>query len=134
MIKIPLSKLFWIILLGIGIIYLVYLPVSYDFDGTVFSHYLRYSLSKNDLNPVLQSHHLLYFPINYALYKFFYLIFGYQVLEYFHLQLFSLLFGLLSLMVIYRIFKNLVGGGGLSNTGCDFNRLHLWFLVLFGGG
>lgn len=108
MIKITPSKLFCITLLGIGLVYLVYLPVSYDFDGTVFSHYLRYALLRNDLKPVLQPHHLLYFPVNYILYKLFFWLFGYQVLEYFHLQLFSLMFGLMSLVIIYRILKHLV--------------------------
>lgn len=100
----------WILglmLFGIGLIYFIHLPVSYDFDGTVFSHYLRYALLKNDLAATAQPHHPLYMPVNYLIYKGLNAAVGYNVLEYFHLQLFSLCFGLLTLWVSYKIIKQM---------------------------
>lgn len=84
--------------------YMVYLPVNYNFDGTVFSQFLRYATHKNTLEPVIQIHHLLYFPVNVLLYKGFQQMTPFPIQEYYFLQLFSLLFGLLTLMVVYRIF------------------------------
>lgn len=89
----------------IGLIYLSYLPVSYDFDGTVFSQYLRYAILKNDLVLSAQPQHPLYIPINYLLYKGLNTVTGYNTLEYFHLQLFSLCFGLLALWVTYKFIR-----------------------------
>jgi hypothetical protein len=96
-------------ILGIGLIYFIYLPVSYDFDGTVFSHYLRYGLVKNDLATVKQPQHLLYMPVNYLIYKALNITAGYNALEYFHLQLFSLFFGLLNLWLCYRLIRRFTG-------------------------
>jgi hypothetical protein len=101
-----------ILLLGlffIALVYFRYLPMSYDFDGTVFSHHLRYALVKGDLNLDQHPHHLFYFPCNYFLYKLLHGLVGYQVLEYFHLQLFSLVFGLLTLGVVYKILNHMSG-------------------------
>jgi hypothetical protein len=93
--------------LGIGLIYLTFFPVNYDFDGTVFSHYLRCGLIKNNLQTIQQPQHPLYMPINYLLYKALNLTLGYNPLEYFHLQLFSLLFGLLTLRLSYKIIREI---------------------------
>lgn len=106
----------------IGFIYFSLLPVNYDFDGTVFSQYLRYALLKNDLAAVNQPQHPLYIPVNYFLYKGLQKIAGYNVLEYFHLQLFSLCFGLLALWMIYKIIKQI--------TGPDQHFIHLAGMAL----
>ncbi len=98
-----------LMLLLIGLIYFSFLPVNYDFDGTVFSQYLRYALVKNDLSVTHQPQHPLYIPINYLLYNGVKKTVGYNVLEYFHLQLFSLCFGLLTLWVTYKIIKQITG-------------------------
>lgn len=98
-----------LMLLLIGLIYFSFLPVNYDFDGTVFSQYLRYSLVKNDLSVTHQPQHPLYIPVNYLLYNGLKKTIGYNVLEYFHLQLFSLCFGLLTLWITYKIIKQLTG-------------------------
>ncbi len=108
MMKLSDKAIFWMVLLIIGLLYFIYLPVSYDFDGTVFSHFLRYALLENNLSPVIQSHHLFYFPLNFIIYKTLNQLTGYQVLEYFHLQLFSLVFGLLTLMMSFRIMKKII--------------------------
>ncbi|MDQ1350631.1 MAG: hypothetical protein QG657_933 [Acidobacteriota bacterium] len=100
-----------LIFLLIGLIYFAFLPVSYDFDGTVFSQYLRYALVKNDLSISHQPQHPLYIPVNYLLYSQLSKTIGYNVLEYFHLQLFSLCFGLLTLWVTYQIIKQITGPG-----------------------
>jgi hypothetical protein len=94
-------------ILGISLIYLIFFPVNYDFDGTVFSHYLRFGLMKKDLKTIQQPQHPLYMPVNYLLYKALNLTLGYNPLEYFHLQLFSLLFGLLTLRLSYKIIRRL---------------------------
>ncbi|MCX6579674.1 MAG: DUF2723 domain-containing protein [Candidatus Aminicenantes bacterium] len=98
-----------LMLLLIGLIYFSFLPVNYDFDGTVFSQYLRYALVKNDLSVTHQPQHPLYIPVNYLLYNGLKKAIGYNVLEYFHLQLFSLCFGLLTLWVAYKIIKQVAG-------------------------
>ncbi len=108
-----LSKLLRKILPGVvislvGITYFYYLPVHYDFDGTVFSQALRYALIKGGLIHTVQPHHLLYFPFNFFTYKFLKITTGYNVLEYFHLQLFSLFFGLMTLILIYKIIKKTI--------------------------
>jgi len=91
----------------IGIIYIGNLPVNYDFDGTVFSQYLRYAVLKNDLVLSAQPQHPLYIPVNYLFYKTLNTVTGYSVLEYFHLQLFSLCFGLLTLWVSYKFIREI---------------------------
>ena len=93
----------------IALLYFRYLPVSYDFDGTVFSQHLRYALVKGDLNLEQHPHHLFYFPCNYFLYQLLHGLVGYQVLEYYHLQLFSLVFGLLTLGIGYKILNHITG-------------------------
>ncbi len=98
-----------LLLFFIALLYFRYLPMSYDFDGTVFSQHLRYALVKGDLNLEQHPHHLFYFPCNYYLYKLLNSLLGYQVLEYFHLQLFSLVFGLLTLGVVYKILNHITG-------------------------
>jgi hypothetical protein len=98
-----------LVLFFIALLYFRYLPVSYDFDGTVFSQHLRHALVKSDIIPALHPHHLFYFPCNYFLYKLLHGVLGYQVLEYFHLQLFSLVFGLLTLGVVYKILNHITG-------------------------
>ncbi|MCU0289123.1 MAG: hypothetical protein MUF15_22360 [Acidobacteria bacterium] len=100
-----------LILFIIALFYLSNLPVNYDFDGTVFSQYLRYALVKNDLAPTHQPQHPLYIPVNYILYKSLESITGYHVLEYFHLQLFSLCFGLLTLWLAYKMLRKISGTG-----------------------
>ena len=101
----------------IGLLYFRFLPLNYDYDGTVFSQYLRYAVVKNDLTPILHPHHLFYFPCNYLLYKSLHWLTGYQVLEYFHLQIFSLLFGLFTLGVIYKILYKITDSRFFSITG-----------------
>lgn len=95
------------VLLLTAMVYFIYLPVSYDFDGTVFSHYLRFALLKSDLASAHQPQHPLYMPLNYYLYKGLSLATGYRALEYFHLQIFSLFFGLLTLWLNYKILSGL---------------------------
>jgi hypothetical protein len=108
-----LSKILQKIMPGIVIflltlLYFYYLPTSYDFDGTVFSQTLRTALIKNDLGQAIQVHHSLYYPANFYIYKALQISIGYNALEYFHLQLFSLLFGLLTLVVSYKILKKTI--------------------------
>jgi len=91
----------------IPLIYFIYLPVSYSFDGTVFSHMLRYALLKHDVLGVIQIHHLLYFPITYLVYRLFEALFHYRVLEFFHLQMFSLFFGAATLLLVERMLKKI---------------------------
>ncbi len=102
--KVPLAAL---VFLGIPLLYFSFLPVSYSFDGTVFSHMLRNALLKNDWLGVVQIHHLLYFPLNYLSYRLLETLFHYQVLEFFHLQLFSMFFGVATLVLIERLLKKL---------------------------
>lgn len=102
-IKLPGKLVLIMAIFSIGVVYFIYLPVSYDFDGTVFSQYLRNALIRDDLVKTSQPHHPLYTPINYLIYKGLKMAVGYNVLEYFHLQLFSLCFGLLTLWVSYKI-------------------------------
>lgn len=99
----------YLIILLIGLFYFINLPAAYDYDGTVFSQYLRYSLAKSDLAAVSNPHHPWYMSVNYYLYKGLRSLFGYNAMEYFHLQLFSLLFGLLTLWVVYKIILSLTG-------------------------
>jgi hypothetical protein len=87
--------------------YMVYLPVDYDFDGTVFSHFLRRAVIQDDLKTVIQPHHLYYFPVSFVLYKLTASLSGVQILEYFFLQMLSLIFGLLSLILVYKIVDRL---------------------------
>jgi len=93
---------------SIGLIYFYYLPTSYDFDGTVFSQTLRNVLIKGGLGEVIQAHHPLYYPLAFFIYKALQITAGYNVLEYFHLQLFSLFFGLFTLIYCYKIVKKAV--------------------------
>lgn len=111
-----------VMLFLIGLIYFSFLPVNYDFDGTVFSQYLRYAVLKNDLAAANQPQHPLYIPVNYILYQGLQKTLGYNVLEYFHLQLFSLCFGLLAMWMIYKIIKQL--------TGPDQHFIHLAGMAL----
>jgi len=97
-----------ILIFVVGLVYFYYLPTHYDFDGTVFSQTLRFALIKGDLAQIIQPHHPLYFPLNYFIYKSLKTAVGYNVLEYFHLQLFSLFFGLLTLMFFYKILKKAI--------------------------
>lgn len=94
-----------VVIFLVGLLYFYYLPVRYDFDGTVFSQTLRSILIKGGLADAIQAHHPLYYPVTFFLYKALQLTTGYNVLEYFHLQLFSLLFGLLTLTFFYKIIK-----------------------------
>ena len=103
--KWPKELVLGVIIFCIGLVYFTYLPVRYDFDGTVFSQYLRYALIRDDLIVTAQPQHPLYIPINYLIYKGLETVSGYSMLEYFHLQLFSLCFGLLTLWVSYKIIK-----------------------------
>ncbi len=109
-----------IVILCIGLFYFIYLPVNYDFDGTVFSHYLRHGLVKGDLSAVHQPHHPLYIPVNYFLYKGLNTITGYNVLEYFHLQLFSLIFGMLTLWFSYKIIRQMTDSRKMTNLSFMF--------------
>lgn len=95
------------VLVAIALLYFGFLPVSYSFDGTVFSHFLRYALLKHNWLAVTQIHHLLYFPGNYLAYRVLESLVHYRVLEFFHLQLFSLFFSLLTLALIERMLKRL---------------------------
>ena len=96
-----------LVFLGVPLLYFIFLPVNYSFDGTVFSHFLRYALIKHNLLDVVQIHHLLYFPANYLVYRVLETIFHYRVLEFFHLQLFSMFFGVMTLVLIERMLKKL---------------------------
>lgn len=116
-VKFQEKYLLLLVLFFIALLYFRYLPVSYDFDGTVFSQHLRYALVKSDIIPALHPHHLFYFPCNYSLYKLLHGVLGYQVLEYFHLQLFSLVFGLLTLGVVYKILNHVTGKHFFSALG-----------------
>jgi hypothetical protein len=91
----------------ITLVYFSFLPVSYSFDGTVFSHFLRYALLKHNWLAVTQIHHLLYFPANYLIYHVLEVVFNYRVLEFFHLQLFSMFFGIMTLVLVERSLKKL---------------------------
>ncbi|MCX6555322.1 MAG: DUF2723 domain-containing protein [Candidatus Aminicenantes bacterium] len=90
-----------------ALLYFSFLPVNYSFDGTVFSHFLRYALIKHDWLGVTQIHHLLYFPANYLIYRVLEALFHYRVLEFFHLQLFSMLFAILNLGLVGRMLKKI---------------------------
>jgi hypothetical protein len=92
---------------GIPLLYFSFLPVSYSFDGTVFSQMLRFALLKRDWLDMVQIHHLLYFPLNYLVYRALAALFHYRVLEFFHLQMFSLFFGAATLLLVERILKKL---------------------------
>jgi hypothetical protein len=101
-------RLIWLgIFFFILYMYIVYLPVDYDFDGTVFSHFLRRAVIQDDIKTVIQPHHLYYFPVSFVLYKLTASLSGAQILEYFFLQMLSLLFGLLSLILVYKIVDRL---------------------------
>ncbi len=91
----------------IPLVYFIFLPVSYSFDGTVFSHMFRSALLKHDWLGSVQFHHLLYFPLNYLAYRLLEALIHYRVLEFFHLQLFSMFFGVASLFLIERMLKKL---------------------------
>ncbi|MCX6557039.1 MAG: DUF2723 domain-containing protein [Candidatus Aminicenantes bacterium] len=96
-----------LLFIAIALLYFSFLPVNYSFDGTVFSHFLRYALLKHDWPAVTQIHHLLYFPANYLLYRGLEVVFHYRVLEFFHLQLFSMFFGVLTLVLVERMLKKI---------------------------
>jgi hypothetical protein len=96
-----------LVFLGVPLLYFIFLPVSYSFDGTVFSHMLRNALLKNDWLGAVQIHHLLYFPLNYLAYRILEALLNYRVLEFFHLQLFSMFFGVATLFLIERMLKKL---------------------------
>jgi len=99
-----LKKYFiFVVIFFIGLIYFLYLPVSYNFDGTVYSYFLRYSIIKKDYISKIHPHHLLYHPLAVGTYKALVSISKVPFLEYFHLQILSLLFGLLTLIFIYKI-------------------------------
>jgi len=102
--KVTLAAL---VFLGVALLYFIFLPVSYSFDGTVFSQMLRYALLKHDWLGVTQFHHLAYFPLNYAVYRALETLFHYRVLEFFHLQLFSMFFGIATLFLVERMMKKL---------------------------
>lgn len=101
----------------IPLLYFIYLPVSYSFDGTVFSQMLRYALLKHDWLAMAQTHHLLYFPVNFLIYRVLQAVFHYQVLEFFHLQLFSLTFAVMTLAIIWRLLKKIGLTWGLRLLG-----------------
>jgi hypothetical protein len=103
----PRILLTTLVLLGVPLLYFIYLPVSYSFDGTVFSHMLRNALLKNDWLGAVQIHHLLYFPLNYLAYRILEALIHYRVLEFFHLQLFSMFFGVATLILVERMLKKL---------------------------
>jgi hypothetical protein len=92
---------------AIALFYFSFLPVNYSFDGTVFSHFLRYALVKQNWLDITKIHHLLYFPANYLVYRVLGFIFHYWVLEFFHLQLFSMFFGVLTLVLVERMLKKI---------------------------
>ncbi len=96
-----------LLILAIALLYFSFLPVSYSFDGTVFSHMLRYALARGDVLAVTQFHHLAYFPLSYALYRSLQALGRYQVLEFFHLQMISLFFAAAALVLIERLLKKL---------------------------
>lgn len=96
-----------LLILAIALLYFSFLPVSYSFDGTVFSHMLRYALARGDVLAVTQFHHLAYFPLGYFLYRFLQALGPYHVLEFFHLQMISLFFAAASLVLIERLLKKL---------------------------
>lgn len=110
-------------------IYLVNIPYYYNFDGTVFSNFLRYAILKSDIKLVLQPHHLLYTPLSYISYKILSITTGYNLLEYFHLQLISFFFGILSLLFIYKIFKALRIDNYYRLTGLFFIAFSFLFWI-----
>jgi hypothetical protein len=92
---------------GIPLLYFSFLPVSYSFDGTVFSQMLRYALLKRNWLDMVQLHHLAYFPLAYLAYRVLAALFHYRVLEFFHLQMVSLFFGAGTLLLVERTLKKL---------------------------
>jgi len=88
-------------------IYIVYISASYNFDGVVYSQFLRYALLKNDLISILAPHHLLYYPLAFGSFKVLSILGASPLVEYYHLQLLSLFSGLLTLVFIYYILKAL---------------------------
>jgi hypothetical protein len=115
----PLGRGPWRLILPAGLIaavalvYFAFLPVSYSFDGTVFGHMLRRALLRGEWLSLGQVHHLLYVPLAYWLYRGLQALAGYQVLEFFHLQMISLLFGAATLAL---------AGGFLRRLGLDLGR------------
>ncbi|MCK4763005.1 MAG: hypothetical protein KAW12_12485 [Candidatus Aminicenantes bacterium] len=135
--KIKTENFFQKIILGllfffIFYIYLIFLPAAYNFDGTVFSHFLRYALVKNDVKPVLSLHHLLYYPFAFLSYKLFSTLFGLHMLEYYYLQLFSMFFGLPALFFIYKIFKALNISDFYKTSGVFFIAFSFLFWLFAG--
>ena len=90
-----------------ALVYFAFLPVNYSFDGTVFSHMLRRALLTGDWLSMGQVHHLLYVPLAYWLYRGLMALAGYRVLEFFHLQMISLLFGAATLALADRFLRRL---------------------------
>lgn len=104
-------------------IYIVYISAAYNFDGVVYSQFLRYALLKNDLVSILAPHHLLYYPLAFGSYKVVAALTASPVVEYYHLQLLSLFSGLIALAFIYYILKALAID--------KFFRLAGFFLIAF---
>ena len=92
---------------AVALVYFAFLPVSYSFDGTVFSHMLRRALLTGEWLSLGQVHHLLYVPLAYWLYRGLQALVGYRVLEFFHLQMISLLFGAATLALAGRFMHRL---------------------------
>jgi hypothetical protein len=115
----PLARVPWRLILPaalvvvVALVYFAFLPVSYSFDGTVFGHMLRRALLRGEWLSLGQVHHPLYIPLAYWLYRALQALAGYRVLEFFHLQMISLLFGAASLAL---------AGGFLRRLGLDLWR------------
>ena len=92
---------------AVSLVYFIFLPVSYSFDGTVFSHMLRRALLTGEWLSLGQVHHLLYVPLAYWLYRGLQALAGYRVLEFFHLQMISLLFGVATVALAGRFLRRL---------------------------
>jgi len=101
----------------IALIYLGFISHSYNYDGTVFSLYLRYTDATGNLAQVVHSHHLLYQPLAHVFYKFLKLC-SFEPITVFALQLFSIIFALLSLILFYFIIKSI------------FKKNYLAFLII----
>ena len=94
---------------AIAVITLIYLGTrsqAYNFDGTVFALYLRYSTATGDLIRVVHPHHLLYQPLAHLFYRALELL-SYEPVTIFALELMSTLFGLFGLILFLSLLKKL---------------------------
>jgi hypothetical protein len=90
----------------IALIYLGSRSQAYNFDGTVFALYLRYSAAGGDIIRVVHPHHLIYQPLAHLFYRLLE-AFSYEPVTIFALELLSTLFGISGLILFYLLLKEL---------------------------